>query len=232
MVSSFANTIITSFRPPIIKSYSSGKIDVVERYSLLALILAIYLFSLVAIPAGIEMEKLIDLWQEIVPENTVLFCRIILLCALFAIIRYIVTITIHATGKVKVMSLFNGIILTVNPILIYVAFKSSAPVYWAYLLYMLSNMTLAIISIILMTRYVPEISRGKLFWYTVRGLFISALVCILSFLIIRGIPSSIGRIILTTMVSTILLSVLFYFFCLNVEQRGLVKYYIIRKIKR
>ena len=232
MVSTFANTMITAFRPPITKSYSSGNIKAVEQYSLMALVLAIYLFALVAIPAGIEMEKLIDLWQEIVPENTVLFSRIILLCILFAIIRYIVTITIHATGKVRTMSLFNGIILSLNPFLIYIAFKSSAPVYWAYLLYMCSNMTLAVISIILMTRYVPEVSRKRVFWYILRGLLIGAFVCAVSYLIVRRIPSSIGRIFLTTAVSSVILSTLYYFICLNGDQRGMVKEYIVRKLRK
>ncbi len=232
MVSTFANTMITAFRPPITKSYSSGNVKAVESYTLMALVLAIYLFALVAIPAGIEMEKLIDLWQEIVPENTVLFSRIILLCTLFAIIRYIVTITIHATGMVRTMSLFNGIVLTLNPFFIYIAFKSSAPVYCAYLLYMCSNMTLAVVSIILMTRYVPEVSRKRVFWYIVRGLLIGAFVCVVSYLIVCRIPSSIGRIFLTTAASSIILSTLYYFLCLNRDQRGMVKEYITRKLKR
>lgn len=232
MVSTFANTMITAFRPPITKSYSSGNIKAVEQYTLMALVLAIYLFALVAIPAGIEMEKLIDLWQEIVPENTALFSRIILMCTLFAIIRYIVTITIHATGKVRTMSLYNGIILTLNPFLIYISFKSSAPVYWAYLLYMCSNMTLAVISIILMTRYVPEVSRKRIFWYIIRGLLIGAFVCVVSYLIVRRIPSSIGRIFLTTAVSSVILSALYYFLCLNGDQRGMVKEYIVRKLRK
>ena len=232
MVSSFANTMITAFRPPITKSYSSGNFSGVESYTLMALVLAVYLFALVGIPAGIEMEKLIDLWQEIVPENTVLFSRIILLCTLFGIIRYIVTITIHATGKVKMMSLCNGIILTLNPVLIYIAFKSSAPVYWAYLLYMTANMTLAVISIILMTKYVPEISRGKVFWYIIRGLIISALVYVAVFILVRHLPPTISRIILTTAVSSVLLTLIYYFLCLNGDQREMVKEYIVRKLRK
>lgn len=231
MVSTFANTIITAFRPPITKSYSSGNIKAVERYTLMALVLAIYLFALVAIPAGIEMEKLIDLWQEIVPENTALFSRIILLCTLFEIIRYIVTITIHATGKVKVMSLCNGIILSLNPIIVFIAFKISAPSYWAYLLYMIASMAQAVISIILMTRYAP-VSRQRVFWYTIRGLLIGLLVCFLTLGIIYRIPSSIFRIILTTTISTVLLSGMYYFVCLSREQRGMVKEYIKQRIKR
>lgn len=232
MVSSFANTMITAFRPPITKSFSSGNLKSVESYSLMALVLAIYLFALVAIPAGIEMVKLIDLWQEIVPDNTVLFSRIILICTLFAIIRYIVTISIHATGKVKTMSLCNGIILTVNPVLIYVSFKSSAPVYWAYILYLIANVSLAVISIVLMTRYIPEVSRKRVFWYIIRGLLIGTSVCAITYFIIRDIPSSIGRIIMTTGVSSVLLTGTYYIVCLNEEQRSIVKNYIIRKIRR
>jgi len=233
VISSFANNIITAFRPPITKSYSSGNYSDVEKLSLLAFLLSTYLFSLFAVPAGIEMEKLMDLWQkEHVPDNTVLFTRIILLCTYFGILRYIATITIHATGRVKIMSLFNGLVLTCNPVLIYCCFKFSAPAHTAYLCYLCANISLFIISVCLMTHYVGSISRGRIFGTIFKGIVCGVITCVITYVIIYQMPSSFGRIILTTVISSIILTVLFGGLCLNQTQRIMVWGMLLKRIGR
>lgn len=232
MVTNFSNAIITAFRPPITKSYASGNIKDVERFSLIAFILAVYLFSLVAIPAGIEMEQLIDLWQEVVPENTVLFTRIILLCLLFEIIRYIAIISIHATGQVKAISICNGIILTINPIVLYFLYKHSAPVQTAYYCYLATCVLLAVISIVLMDRYIPELSLRKILWVIIKSIFISVLCLIITLFVVNDIPVTLWRIVLTTAVSSAVGTILFFYLGIGPAERNQLKSRVKKALRR
>ena len=222
IVNSFASNIITAFRPSITKSYSSGNYEAVELYSVLAFKLAIYLFTLVAIPVIIEMDSLLGIWLTEVPAHTAVFCKMMLICLLFDTIRYIATITIHAVGKVKVNSLINGLLLTVNPFIVFLLFRGCSNVDLAYVCNICVSVILSITSVILMKYYLRSLSLRK-----VAQAIVAALI---SALISFGLSSSFSalfrpsflRIVITTLLSVSILSVLTMYVSLDRNQRQIV----------
>ena len=232
MVSSFSNSIITAFRPPITKSYSSGNYSDVEKYSILAFILTIFLFSLIAVPAAIELEKVLAIWLVEVPQYTVIFTRLILGCLFFEIIRYVATITIHATGKVKLMSLFNGCLLTLNPFVIFILFKCFKQSYLAYVSYVVVNFLLAGISIVLMKRYARQLSLRRIMTNIIKAIGCSALSFLCALPVSYLLAPSFGRIVLTTVVSSIIMVTSYYCICLTHDQRDWLQTYLKTKFSK
>lgn len=126
--------ILTAFRPQIIKQYSAGRhfesINLLYNAGKFATILMV----LVAIPFCFEMNYIMVLWLKNPPEYAAVFCRIMMISGTINMCEMAMNIGIHATGKVRKMSIYTGFCyLGVLPI-IWVAYRLGLPVETAYYL--------------------------------------------------------------------------------------------------
>lgn len=219
VVTSFANNVITAFRPPITKSYAANNIKEVEKYLCLGLSLSIYLYALVAIPVIIELDTLLRLWLVKIPESSALFCRLVLIALLFDLIRHMATITIHAVGKVKYVSLANGILFSLNPCIIYLIYTHIhyAPI--AYLCNIITCTILSVVVVFLVKKYIPEVSLRHIIRSIIAPIIVLLATICLSFSLTSLMTDNFLRVIITTIVSGILLTLLTYYVVLNKGQR-------------
>lgn len=231
MIVSFANNVINAFRPPITKAYARGEMTEVSGLTVMALKLAIFVLCLIAIPAMIEMNTLFSLWLVKVPTGAVVFTRLIIIGLLFEIIRYIVTIDVHATGKVRFVSLFNGILMTLNPFLVYAVFKLFYQTYHAFICEIITQATLSLIVIYLAKHYIPQLSVREILIAISTLLGIAAITYITVWYFTQMLESGFMRVIIATFVSSCFFSILSYYFSLNKSQRSLVNSYISRHFK-
>ena len=105
VVAQMANNVQTAINPQIIKSYAIN--DKERMYSLIfaSSRLCFYLLFIISLPIFIETEFLLQLWLRIVPNHTVNFVRIILMCVLLdAFINPMFTANL-ASGK---LALYHG----------------------------------------------------------------------------------------------------------------------------
>ena len=232
IIASFANNVITAFRPPITKSYARGELSEVSGLTVMALKLAIFILCLLAIPAMIEMETLFSLWLVKVPEGAVTFTRLILVAIMFEIIRYIVTIDVHATGKVRYVSLFNGILMSLNPVMIYVVYKLFHQVYLAFVCEIIMQMTLSLIVIYLAKCYINQLSVREILKSIVSLLVVAVLVAFIVWKLSLMQEGNFVRVVITTLESSILFSLLSYAIALNSSQRKYVNAYVLHKIMK
>lgn len=231
-ISSFANNVITAFRPPITKAYAKNNFSEVQGLTNMAVKLAVFVLAMVAIPAGIELDYLYHLWLVEVPDGSVMFSRLILISTLFEIIRYVVTIDIHATGKVKYVSIANGILMSLMPFLIYWVYSIYPNVAMAYVCDIVIQFVLAIIVIILAARYIPALSARLIIKSIVQLLTVSAITCFSVFKFVEGMNESFLRVCITTVLSCFILSLLTYVFCLTKTQRFVVNNYFIKFLNK
>lgn len=231
IIASFANNIITVFRPPITKAYARDEMNKVNELIVMALKLALYVLCLIAIPAMIEMTTLYNLWLVETPSGAVIFTRLIIVGFLFEIVRYITTIAVHATGKVRYISLVNGILMTLNPIIVYVVFRLFHQVYLAFVCEIITQATLSLIVIFIAKHYVPRLAIREIFSAIVSTLVIAAMTYAITWYLIHTLSDSILRVVITSSISCILFTAACYTFSLNKTQRAAVNAYIINKIK-
>lgn len=231
IIASFANSIITVFRPPITKAYARNEMNKVNELVVMALKLALYVLCLIAIPAMIEMATLYNLWLVETPSGAVIFTRLIIVGFLFEIVRYIVTIAVHATGKVRYISLVNGILMTLNPIIVYVVFKLFHQVYLAFVCGIITQATLSLIVIFIAKHYVPRLAIREIFSAIVSTLVIAAMTYAVTWYLIHTLSDSMLRVVITLLISCILFTAACYTFSLNKTQRAAANAYIRNKIK-
>ena len=107
-IGSFAGTVVSAFRPQIVKEYAARACDRVLSLLNNAACYSLLLMGLLIVPAIIEMDTLLGLWLVDVPAYTVAFCRISLIAACGELLNTIVAIGIHATGRVFRISFISG----------------------------------------------------------------------------------------------------------------------------
>lgn len=133
IVMKFTSGISTAVRPQIVKTFSVGDYD---RMSTLIYMSAKYLYLLlllVSVPVFMETHFILELWLKIVPDFTVWLVRWMIIFNFWALMSVVMAMGIHATGKVKRISLINGTLyLSVIPVS-YVLYKLYGNLYSAFI---------------------------------------------------------------------------------------------------
>ncbi len=231
-ISNFAHNVIAAFRPAITKSYAQNNYEEQEQLTKLALILSIYMLMLVSIPAMIEINYIIRLWLGIIPDGMEIFVKLILIANLFEIIKYIFVINVHATGKIKKVSIATGLILSLNPVAVYIVYRLVHCVSMAYVCLACAQFCLAIVVAIITKRRIPEFHIGQLLIAVGKILSVAIVTGFIIYLSTKLIEQSFKRVIVTVLMSSIVFTSLTYCLCLSKDQRHQVVTMIKSKISK
>lgn len=233
VVTGFASNIMTAFRPQITKSYAQGNIQQFQSLLSWSLKAILLVYALIAVPVGFAINELLSLWLVEVPPYTNIFCQLLLISIFFETARYIVIMGIHATGRVKWVSIFSGISFMLNPVLIYVLYKSGCPVSFAYVSVIFVNAFLLIVNIFILNHNVESLSIKAVVFplLQVVGVVIITIGGLYWFSQFK-VEAQFLYIILLTCISSFLLGVLSLYVVLNREQRTRVIKFITDKIKK
>jgi O-antigen/teichoic acid export membrane protein len=109
-VSGFVSNFNLAMNPQIVKSYSSGNREDTFKLAIQGSKFSFMMMMLLSTPIIINTPYILDLWLVEVPEYASIFVRIVLITELINSMRYTLVTTVHASGKVKLYQLTNGII--------------------------------------------------------------------------------------------------------------------------
>lgn len=153
-LSSFAYTVVNAFSPQIIKQYAAKQIDRMMDLMITAAKFSVITFGIFAVPLFLDMNYVLGLWLTEVPDQTVIFCRIILISAGTEQINQVICFGIHATGNIKRVSFITGSLYLLELIPIYILIYFTHYYAYAYIVHavfmifiILTNSTIAYIQI-------------------------------------------------------------------------------------
>jgi O-antigen/teichoic acid export membrane protein len=113
--------------PQITKSFSSGNPDrttqlvcYVSKYTLLLMLLP-------ALPLLLETKFLLNLWLDEVPKYTILFCQLMICCALIDCLGAAISSAVQATGNIKHFQIVISLVSLVSLPAAYILFKLGYP---------------------------------------------------------------------------------------------------------
>ena len=128
-VGGLAANFMTAIKPPIVKAYSMGDIKRMEELMIDASKYSYVCLMLFAAPFIFESKFVIDLWLKNPPNYAEVFCSVDLGLAVLGSLFLPLVYAIHATGKIRFMSIVNGAIwLTVVPITYFMLKAGGAPI--------------------------------------------------------------------------------------------------------
>jgi hypothetical protein len=129
MLSSFSTNMIRAFLPQIFKSGGGGDNERMLRLSVMACKLSFYLLAFFAVPIILEMPFVLDVWLKTVPENTIIFCRLILILSLLQQLTVGLMAAITTIGNIKTYQITVGSFQILNLPVAWVLIKIGLPAY-------------------------------------------------------------------------------------------------------
>lgn len=107
-VSLFVSNITMSIRPQLIKHYAANNIYGMQKLLSFSLIICIILIQIIMVPIYINTETIMKIWLHEVPPYASEFTKCMLIANSISAANTLFNTIIHATGKVKYLSIVIG----------------------------------------------------------------------------------------------------------------------------
>lgn len=233
VVQQFVSNFNTAFSPQLTKSYASGDMVYYHKLIIAGSKFTAFLLLFLIVPICLEAETILGLWLVEVPEYTVTFVRFTLIGSFLVSIENPLYVANNATGKIRRYQITISLLLLMNFVLSYVAFKIGYPVVSTYIIYILVYMILSIVKPLIAQKNIGMKAVTYINTVLLRVVFVSAIVFLIPWFFTKTQEPGILRMTETVIVSIISTSFCVYFMGLKREERtmfrGLVKQIINRK---
>ena len=93
-----------AIQPPMIKSYAEGNYSKVNTFFNFSNKAVYYSLFLIILPMFFEMETVLKLWLDVNDQQTIMFCRLILIHVLLLSLNNPISIIVQANGNIKAYS--------------------------------------------------------------------------------------------------------------------------------
>lgn len=215
IISGFSKNILQAFRPQIIKNYSNGSYKEMQKLMQNAIIFALLMLFIISVPLIYELDFIMSLWLGEVPVYATTFCKILLLMNFIGVINNVLTIAIHATGKVKVLSFTAGSTALFTIPIIFLYFKyTSYPPETAYYVLLSAAIIMIIIELFIINRLIPDIHISSIVFAIVKTITIG-LVATMPILMLHNIESNVIRLLTTIILYFVITTIIAYFILLD-----------------
>lgn len=125
-----------ALNPQITKNYASGQLEAMFLLMCRSARFSFFLMYTIGLVIILECEQILQLWLGEVPENTTIFCQLMIMTALLYTIVNPCAVANQATGKVKKYQIaVGGILLTILPIS-YVLLRIGLPAYTVFIVHL------------------------------------------------------------------------------------------------
>lgn len=227
----FSSNFMTAIKPQITKSYASGDIPYMHNLIYRGAIFSYYLLLLISLPIFLNTDFILDLWLTTVPDNAVLFVKLVLVYTLIHSLSFPLITGMMATGKIRGLQIVVGGLELLNFPLTYIFIYNGAPAYIVYLIVI----GIDIIGLVARLFFIYQHVGLSYKEFSIRVVFRALLVTILSIIIpflhhIYTEPNIVG-VILNVLLTCLSVVIVIYFIGLDKAERKFVIGLIKNKIK-
>ena len=223
IIKSFTYNTTAAFRPQIIKSYSVGKYNDMQRLLKVSFSMAIFLSLLISLPLYLEMNYLMKFWLGKPPAMASTFAELLVISAIFAMMTLIFTIGIEATGYNRQLNVYTGTIYMLTIPVMYILFKLGCGVQFAYYCIIGANALIFTSNMLILKHLVPQIKIKAMIWILFKSV-ISAAIAVAPALYLKSVfDESFLRLAITTIVVEILFISISYRIILEEASRDVIK---------
>ena len=133
MLMAFSNSMLKAVNPVITKSEGHGDRMKALQYAMKGSKFSFVFLSFFAIPFITEMNSILVIWLNKVPEWAVLFCSLQLLRTLIEQLTVGLLSMLKAYGDIKLLSIMRGMLNIMPMIATVLAFVNGCAPYWMYI---------------------------------------------------------------------------------------------------
>ena len=231
-VRGFSDNFMTAARPPIVKAYSINNLNNMGELMINVSKFSFCLMMLLSTPLFFENDFVMKLWLKTPPPYTGAFCSIALAINLIRVMFSPIIFGIHASGRIRNMSVVNGtILLCIVPISYFLLGSGVTPVI-PFIVDFFLMIVLSIADLYFIKQNIPKFDVGKYLKKSTIPCLLIAIPVLLGTMVVRlSIRESCSesiRFMSVCITSTILTFIMTYLIGINRNTRKL----IISKIKQ
>lgn len=208
----FSNNIIIAVQPQIVKSYAQKDYEYSKELLLQSSKYIFLLIFMISLPIYLEMEYILELWLNKVPEYSVVLCRLTLIFNIIAVLSTILANGLHATGNIKTPNFVNGTLYMLVAPITYIMFKNGFEPETPFILnivFVFIGMTMNVLSL---NKYLPQF---KLYDFFNKVFLVVVLISFITFFITNFVSnffnSGFSRLLVTVLTSFLSIIILTYF---------------------
>lgn len=134
-IQQFVGNFQMALNPQITKTYAKGELSEMHKLMFRSSRFSFYLLFFLSLPVLFETNFILTVWLKNVPENTVVFLRIMICTSLIYSIANPLIIANQATGKVKVYQAVCGTVLLMILPISYVCLRLGCPAYAVFIVH-------------------------------------------------------------------------------------------------
>lgn len=214
-----ATTMMKALNPIIAKSEGAGNRDLMIRAAMMGSKVSFFLLMFLYVPMITEMPLIFKIWLKNVPENAVLFCRLLLFRNLIEQLFLTLNTSISAVGNIRRYQIFSSILWSIPLVVSFVLFKFGFAPYFLYIVFIGYSVLAAMLSL-----YFSHVNFNLNVLNFLRSVVFK---CFLSFFIVLFmavlpiffIPDGLFRLGIVFVISTISYLLTTWFIGLTLEER-------------
>lgn len=231
-VNNFSVNLQTAINPQLIKRYAANEMESMHTLLFQSQKFSFFLLFVMVLPLIFNTKLVLNLWLNELPSNSIIFTQLILINILIDTFSTPLMTSAHATGKIKKYQIIVGILLLLNLPITYFFFESDYSANFAFytsilISFMLLFVRFAIISPLIQLR-LSNFLKSVIF--KIIPFVIISLP--LAFLVNRFMEESLSRLIVSTMLTLLMSTVIFYATGLDLNEKNFLKHYLQKIFKK
>lgn len=178
-INGFVSNFQLAMNPQIIKDYAANQKEAMYKLVFRGAKISYLMLLTLSLPIIFEAPLILNLWLTAVPENTVLFLRIILFTALLNTLSNPLIISMHASGVVRDFQIVVGGISLLTLPLIYIAYKLGCDAYIGLIIALIVEFLCHLARLYMLKRIIDFPASRFFIQVTLRIIFVTLLALIL-----------------------------------------------------
>jgi O-antigen/teichoic acid export membrane protein len=171
----FASAFQQAVTPQITKLFASNQIEELNRLLYQNAKYAFLLLWFLALPVLLETDYILSIWLVEIPENTALFCQLMIIHGLISSLNRPYVMAIHATGNMKQTNVTAGIILLLVIPVSYVLLDNGFSIIAPFIVYIIATILCFVIELYYLKKWIQV---------SIKGLFINTFIPIILIIVL------------------------------------------------
>ena len=222
-IRAFSANMIRAIMPQITKSEGSGDRKRMLRLSVFACKMSFFLFAFFSIPIIIEMPFVLKIWLKTVPENSIIFCQLILVLTMIYQLSIGTMTAVTSVGNIKAFQIAVGAAEIFHLPLAFLLIKLGLPAYSVFIGSIFMELTVSGVRV----WFAHKIAGLDIRDYTLntwtRSMVAAFLTALVGYLIRSSMHEGFLRAILVGFSTTVSVLLLLRFFVFNSYEIGKIR---------
>lgn len=231
-IQQFVGNFQMALNPQITKTYAKGELGDMHSLMFRSARFSFFLLYFLSLPVLFETNFILTIWLKTVPENTVVFLRIMICTSLIYTLSNPLIIANQATGNVKKYQAICGSILLLILPVSYICLRLGCPAYSVFIVHFVMESLTQMVRMILLRPMIGIRVRDYFNHIYTQVLVVVGVSIILPTLVYLNIEAGIFRFVIVGLFCVVSVSTAAYLLGLSANERVFVKAKVVAALNK